>query len=431
MIYDLRIKNRNTQRGQAVITAVVFFLLVSIVTISTAVVASTKSAMSSNRLLNSKISYFVSEAGLEDITYRVIKGKTYGSTEVLSLNGLMATTTVTNTVGNDKEISTTGEAKNLIRKSKTTLSTDVGAAFFYGVQSGAGGTSVGNGTSFSGSLYSNGPIAGDGNMVYGTVVSAGPSGSIEDIHATGTAYAHNIEDSIIEKDAYYQVIDAGTNVWGTKYPGSPDQPILEMPVADTTIQAWEDSADDNIISGCSGGNLTISSATTTGPAKIPCNLILNANLTLTGPVWVEGNITLGSSDVFVHSSLGANSVALIADKPSDRVNSGKITMTNGAAFTGSGNPLSYVVLLSMNTSAENNGSIIAIDVNNNLNGDLFVYAPHGWIDIKNGATLVGMAGYKIIIKNNAVITYENGLASMLFESGPGGGWSISKWEEIP
>lgn len=424
--------NTQSQRhngGQAVITAVLFFVIISLVIISSAVFVVGKRSMGASRLIYSKKSYFVSEAGLEDVTYRVMKGKSYNSSESLALDGFSATTAVVNTAGSDKEITATGNVKNGVRKVKTTLTTDVGAAFFYGVQSGAGGTSVGNGTSFRGSLYSNGPIDGASNMVYGTIVSAGPSGLIKDIHATGTAYAHNIQSSTIDKDAYYQSI-SGTSVGGVSHPGSPDQPLLPMPVLDSTIQDWEDSADDNIVSGCSGGNKTISSNVTLGPAKIPCNLILNANLTLTGPVWVEGNITLGSSDTFVHSSLGASSVALIADKPSDRLNSGKVTMSNGANFTGSGNPNSYVVLLSMNTSAENSGSIVAIDVNNNLNGDLFVYAPHGWIDIKNGARLTGMAGYKIDIKNNAIITYETGLASMLFESGPGGGYSVVKWEEI-
>jgi len=415
-------------RGQAIITSVVFFLVISVLVISSAVVATTKRAAGSNRLIISKKSYFITEAGSEDLSYRVIKSKPYSSTEVLSLDGFTATTTVVNTVGLDKEIITTGDASNNKRKIKITLTTDSGAAFFYGVQSGAGGTEIGNGTTFSGSLYSNGPIEGENNLVYGTVVSAGPFGLIENIHATGTAYAHTIKDSTVDKDAYYQNV-INTTVSGISYPGSVDKPILPMPVTDTMVQDWEDSAATNVVSGCSGGNLTISSATTTGPAKIPCNLILNANLTLTGPVWVEGNITLGSSDIFVDASLGANSVALLADKPSDRLNSGRITMTNGATFTGSGNPLSYVFLTSMNSSSENGGIVKAIDVNNNLNGDLFVYAPHGYINIWNGATLIGMAGYKIDIKNNAAITYETGLASMLFESGPSGGFSVKSWEE--
>jgi hypothetical protein len=425
----LKTFNKKHNGGQAVITVVLFFVIISLVVISSAVTIVGKRSTSASRLLYSKKSYFVTEAGLEDVTYRLMKGKAYDATESLSLDGFSATTTVAVVSGN-QEITTTGNARGGVRKVKTTLINSNGAAFVYGVQSGAGGTSIGNNTSFSGSLYSNGTISGENNMVYGTVISAGPSGRIEELHATGTAYAHTISDCDIDKDAYYQHI-SGTTVDGISYPGSADQPLLPMPVSDAMVQGWEDYAATNVVSGCSGGNLTISSATTTGPATIPCNLILNANLTLTGPVWVEGNITLGSSDIFVHSSLGADSVALIADKPSDRLNSSKITMTNGAAFTGSGNPLSYVFLVSMNNSAENSGSVIAIDVNNNLNGDLFVYAPHGYIDIKNGSRISGMAGYKIVIKNNAVITYETGLASMLFESGPSGGYSISKWEEIP
>ncbi len=425
----MKFRIKNYQSGQAIITAVVFFLLVAILLISSAVIYTTKRASGSNRLLTSRKSYFTAEAGLEDVTYRVMKGKNYISTEVLNIDDFTATTTVVNTVGSDKEITTVGNAINNIRKNKITLTTDVGADFFYGVQSGAGGISVGNGTAFNGSLYSNGPISGVNNLMYGTAVSAGPSGLINSIHATGTAYAHSITNSTIDKDAYYFSNVTGTTVLGAKHPDNPDLPLLDMPINDAKVQSWENSASAKVLSGCSGGSLTLNTATTTGPAKIPCNLILNTTLTMTGPIWVEGSISLGSSNVKIDPSLGKDSLALIADKPSDRLNSSNITMTNGAQFSGTGDPLSYVTLVSMNNSAENNGAVIAIDVNNNLNGDLFIYAPHGLIDIKNGSKLIGMAGYKINIKNNATITYETGLASMLFESGPGGSYYIRKWEE--
>ena len=57
---------------------------------------------------------------MEDLSYRVIKGKNYDPTEVLSLDGFFATTTVADISG-AKEITATGIAYKMIRKSKIKL----------------------------------------------------------------------------------------------------------------------------------------------------------------------------------------------------------------------------------------------------------------------------------------------------------------------
>ena len=60
----------------------------------------------------------MAESGLEDLSYRVIKGKNYNTTEVLSLDGYSATTTIADISG-VKEITATGTAAKMIRKSKS------------------------------------------------------------------------------------------------------------------------------------------------------------------------------------------------------------------------------------------------------------------------------------------------------------------------
>ena len=80
----------------------------------------------------------MAESGLEDLSYRVIKGKNYNATEVLSLDGYFATTTVADVSG-AKEITATGTASKMIRRSKIKLKNNNGVSFHYGVQVGEGG----------------------------------------------------------------------------------------------------------------------------------------------------------------------------------------------------------------------------------------------------------------------------------------------------
>ena len=111
-----------------------------------------------------------------------------------------------------------------------------GAAFFYGMQSGKGGIILENSSTVKGNLYSNGTIVGAGsNVIAGDVVSATSTGLVDGIKATGTVFAHTIQNSEIDKDAYYMVIDVPTVVWGTKYSESPDQATSSLPIPDAPI----------------------------------------------------------------------------------------------------------------------------------------------------------------------------------------------------
>src|SRR3989344_2148337 len=93
-----------------------------------------------------------------------------------------------------------------------------------------------------GIVFSSGPIMGhNSNIVRGDVISAGPSGLADGIHATSSVYAHTISNSNIDKDAYYTTI-SGTNVGGVSYPGSPDQATSSLPISDAKIDEWKAEA---------------------------------------------------------------------------------------------------------------------------------------------------------------------------------------------
>ena len=72
---------------------------------------------------------------------------------------------------------------------------------------------------------------------------------------------------------------------------------------------------------------------------------------------MNGNIEIENSSIIkLASSLGANSVAVIADNPANRTTSSKIELGNSAQFQNSGTEGSYILFISQNNSAQNGGS---------------------------------------------------------------------------
>lgn len=423
--------NKNPyNQGQAMIAVVV--ILISIA--SAAVAGIVNPVVSNYRTVVggafSRQSFFTAESGVEDSVYRLRSGKTVDPSETIFLGGAWATTSIT-TTGQSKIVNAVGEVDNYLRSLRSTLNLGRGASFNFGVQSDQGGFVMENSSSVRGNLYSNGSIIGSGSsIVRGDVISAGPNGLVDGIHATGTVYAHTIRNSLIEGDAYYQTI-TNTIVQGQSHPGSPDQATSSLPISDEIIEEWQAGA-------LAGGVIStpcpyiINTTKTIGPVKINCNLEISGNPTVTiaGPIWVSGNITIKNNPVIkVASAIGGQSVALIADNQSNRLTSSKISLNNGAQFQGSGSAGSYVLLVSQNNSAESGGNERAIDVDNTVSGDLLLYSGHGEVGLDNSDELKQITGYRIRLRNSAEVEYELGIASLLFTSGPGGTWRIIDWFE--
>lgn len=420
---------KEKSKGQAFLIAVIFFLFISLSLVFASSLPAVSEFNNSKNLLNSKKSYFLAESGLEDMAYRVKNAKKYDSIENLALDGNLASTTVLDAYG-DKEIISTGSVLSLVRKAKANLSTDSSVSFHYGVQVGNGGLIMQNNSTVDGNVYSNGPISGsNSNIIKGDAVSAGGGGTIDGIHSTSSVYAHNISNSTIDKDAYY-VNFSNNTVLGSLYPGSADQPQLTLPISDSLILEWENEATSTIIN--SPCPYTINSEATLGNVKIVCDLKITggAVITLTGPVWVSGNIEIGNTALIkLDSALGNKSVAVIADNLANRITSSKISFENSATFQNSGTKGSYILAVSMNNSAESGGNEKAIEVENSANGDVIVYAGHGEVELKNSISLREVSAYKIRLSNTAKVIYETGIANMIFKSGPSGGYGISSWKE--
>ena len=198
----------------------------------------------------------------------------------------------------------------------------------------------------------------------------------------------------------------------------------DLPLSDGVIQDWKNEAAAGGVCGpptCdASGNLTVSGTTTMGPKKITGNMVVTNGSTLivNGTLWVVGNITLDNNcTVQLSSGYGSLSGVVLTDN--------KIVVSNNCTFQGSGSPESYFMLL----SDKNSPSEEIINVDNNSLGVIY-YAGKGRIKFSNLATAKEATAYGMNMDNNATITYESGLADVLFTSGPSGGYTIVHWKEV-
>ncbi|MCH8741388.1 pilus assembly PilX N-terminal domain-containing protein [Patescibacteria group bacterium] len=286
-------------------------------------------------------------------------------------------------------------------------------------------------------------ITGDLNI---KIWIGGAITSLEKIRVFGDAYANTILASEIQGDAYYQFIDQGSLDWlnnysgspGIAYPDFPDPAVSDMPVSDANIQEWKDEAgcgQQPAIPPCliEGDYSPPSGASTLGPATITGDLDMTnlQVLEITGTVYVQGNIDFEGganleSGMSCSPDYGELSCVVLSD--------GWIHIKNNKLFQGSGQPESYFMLL---TTANCQGGDqtpscthhnAAMDLHNNAVGAIF-YAADGLIYLHNGVIISEIVAYKVQLKENAVIQYEQGLVNAQFSSGPGAAWVIQSWQE--
>ncbi len=421
---------RTAHTGAAILIVVVLLTLGSMLMTIGISRSTYEDVINTRSLLESRQSYYTAESGVEDAVYRHMKGLSIASPAVLTIGSSTATTTITN-VFDEKHIDTSARYKTLTRKLSAVIRVGNGASFNFGMQSDVGGITMNNSSSVTGNAYANGPITGGGSSaIYGDVISGGPTGLINGVHATGSAWAHTIQGSTIDKNAYYQTISS-TGVGGTSYPGSVDQATSSLPIGDNLIEEWKSqAASGTVITGpCP---YVISADVTLGATKINCDTTVtgsNTNVILTGPVWINGNLTLQKADFHVAASLGTKSVQMIVDDPLSHATGSKISLTQATTFIDDDGGNSYVLLLSRNNSAKNSGPVTAINLSQSASGKVLVYAAEGKINLSNSVNMKEVTGYSIVLGNNTNVQYETGLANLLFSGGPGGSYIITAWSE--
>ena len=280
-----------------------------------------------------------------------------------------------------------------------------------------------------------------GDLNFRTYFGAGAS-SLDGVTVLEDAKANTITDSKICGDAYYQSIDASSlnflnnpttqvcgtpTTNGTAYPDSPDPSVENMPISQANIDQWKVDAQ---VGDPISGDYSVTSDVSLGPKEITGDLLMtstNKTLTITGTVYVHGNIDIkNGSTIKCNVSYGANSCLIVAD--------GWIHTDQNGTFAGSGTAGSFIMLLttlacdgSFSTGCTHHDG--AVDIHNNATGVIF-YAQNGKINLHNGVDVTEVTAYKLALDNTATITYDQGLANANFSSGPSGGYSIESWKEV-
>ncbi len=273
-------KKRN--RGDVMMLTTIFFLVVCFIILSGLSFTTLRDIRNMRSLVSGRVSYYVSEAGMEDAYYRLKNEILFASNNV-PIDGNYAGVTFTNNSDGSISLTSLASTSGYYKRITSNITAATAISFPFGLQSGTGGFSMVQSASIIGDVFSNGIISGAGNYIYGNVTISGTSTYLYGIHATGTVYSHTIGSSTaaattIDKDAYYQSI-ANTTVSGISHAGSADPVSAILPISDTQVQKWENDAVNGGImlsSECdsydsSSNTCTITSNKTMGPKKIPFN----------------------------------------------------------------------------------------------------------------------------------------------------------------
>ncbi len=154
------------------LTAVIFFLAISLTVVLGVASPILKQVKISNDMIQSKASYYLAEGALEDALYRIQTNKTIASGDTVVVNGYTSTITLTTTL-DGKTIDSLSTIDGIQRKMEAQVIAGVGASFNYGIQTGEGGFSLNGGSTVNGNVYSNGSIlSSDGSTITGSAVAA-------------------------------------------------------------------------------------------------------------------------------------------------------------------------------------------------------------------------------------------------------------------
>lgn len=262
-------------------------------------------------------------------------------------------------------------------------------------------------------IYTGGITSQIGGATYSTGLMVGSNG-------VGNAWANIVKGTSVAGSLYCLTGLNNNKSCNTSKGIPPSQPL---PYSDSNIDAWKTDAESG---GVITGNYTVGSAgASLGPKKITGNLTVNGGgtLTMTGTLWVVGDVTVtGGGKIVLPANYGLNSGTIISD--------GRITI-NGGGSAGSGTSGSYLFVVSTSKCPQDVtcGGSSAITITGGA-GAIAANAQQGTVALSGGANIKAVVGNSISITGGSTVTYDQGLASPSFVSGPTGGWQIVSWKEV-
>ena len=416
---------RNTERGAAMMIAVIFFILAAVLLVLGLSAPAAREYRIGLDAITSRQSYGAGESGVEDAYYRLKNGMHLGSSVALTVGNVSATTTITNIGGGVEEVVGTGNSLGDQRSS--TLRAIVGSSvpLQYAVMSDDGGIDMSDTSSVTGDVHADTELHGqDGVSISGTATVgnsfSGSYGVVRGDDAThqihvgvggvGNVYAHTVNYTNATGILYCTLVVSSSGPCSSY----PDPVYMELPISSTDVSNWETDATSG---GVISGSYSVSTAgVTLGPKKITGDLIIpdSANLTLSGVLWVTGNLViLGTGSINLSSSFGANSSMIIVD--------GTITTSGSSHIVGSGTPGSSVLLISNSTSAS------AITYRGT--GAAMIYAPQGTAILKDSASANFVAGQTVHLFDTSSVVYDSALLGTIFSTGASTPPAILSWKE--
>lgn len=398
--------------------------------------------------------FYSAESGLNEALYRLIKNPVPGNYSINLDGANVAITVGTNPADHYQRIiqSQATDPTGKIRTVKITANTSSFAGGFdYAVQGGDGGIRMDNNSVVEGNVYSNNSILPAGACPGGESAKPFINGNVwvadsnllDCVKVNGEVRANTINRSIISSNAYYQTIDGQTKVNGAScpndkcFPSSPDPLSKPMPINDDDVNGWKteiiNAANPVLLPNtadceASGNHLLntycVITDTILGLQKIEADLYINGGttLTLTGNLWATGKIILQNNGIIkIDPSLDWGSAVIITD---DIVDVGE-----NFSIAGSGDPRSFVLILSTNSSVDPTAP--AVYASNNSNSIVFA-AINGMLRVKNNGSLNAAAAKELWLEPRSRVTYNPFLASFSIPGGGGGeqiGTALGTWEE--
>ncbi len=425
MYKKIRTIFKKGEKGQAALTFILAIMGSMTILVSSLGVLTFNEVKKLNNITRSAQSFYAAESGIEDAIIRIKENMNYNNNYTLAVGTASTAVDISGSTDNLLVVSE-GSEQGRVRKVSVNLNATPSLAdidFIYGVQVDVGGIVLNNNSGILGNTKTNGSIDGgsNGSYVTGTAIAVD---TIEGLDITINGWADVINSSAITGSKFCQTTNDSPACNTSQ--GIPTS--VPLPITPADIATWKSQASAG--GTCApptcdaSGNYTLGNgdSDTIGPLKITGDFHLdnNSTLTITGTIWVEGTMTFDQgSTTKLHTGYGADSGVLVTD--------GTIaTVNNGAILEGSGDPDSFIMLLSDRNALTSN----VISLGNNSSGAVY-YAGTGRILVKQNAGAMEITAYGMTLEENATVTYVSGLADETFSSGPGGGFVIRNWQEIP
>ncbi len=444
----MKINLRNIiYRGEASLVLVLILGLVSILSVLASSSISVSNVQIEDTITLSSQAWYAAWSGVDELMYRLRAHQEFGDSFTVDLslpNGATVSATITGD-DNERVVRSSGLINGVIKNLEVTVaSSSSKASFVFAAQSGEGGFELeGNATvtgnnGTPGNVYSNGSVLGlkastgvAGSRILGSVWAVGSIGGLSSPDSGGVyiqknAWANTMTACLIDGN-----VRASAPPTNCPYSGSFafSSPPAKANLASVDATYWKNKAleggvwngDCNIGEAdgtdCANGTFTIGSKEIIGDLNVPSGV----NLTVTGPLWVKGDINISQNNIlFTSEETGKNSIMVVASDPDNPVVKGRVVTSSNVEFRrnsqGSG-----IIFISEN-KGDDCATLPAIDMTSNTATVVFV-AIDGCINVGSNSNINGILGKKIHIKNNSTISYDPSLARAIVVP-DSGGWNV-------